>query len=417
MSALYIFLFILIFDLSLAPYLSEIIFSLVPVPLGFQTFFIFSLTLLLAPWVLIFKKQKVFPSLLKIIALWMPWVIYLALRTKLSDNGIWKLEMYLVKVFFPCMMICGMYLANPVLFKKLFMGTFFWINAFMLPYLFLFLRTYGEMGVFERNIWLSRSLGISILYYTASFKFEKKYLLIGPLLLIFAVSMIIIGARGPVISLTLTLLLFSVIKFRKNVALLSILFTMGFGVIVLTVYTSSISKAVKDFSTHGEDQALSETVQGRTGVYLPTGTIIAKHPYIGVGLARWWDEYRESFLMKGSYHYNRFKITKNRDYTYPHNIILEILSELGTIGLFLFALLFWPFRRLATAGDKTNYLIFMGFLFAFTSSDITQNAAPMMFNILSQAAWFTAAHGPAGRKKHDTQAEKAKSTALTPCPI
>jgi len=383
MFFIYISLFILVFDLSLTPYASSLIFAVVSVPIGYRALFIFLLILCLFAWLMIFTRKRVFFDLWNVAKYWIPWIIYLAIRTNFTDNGLWKLEMYLVKVFFPCMILAAMYIANKTLFEKYFMNTFLSINIVMLIYLFLFHRTYNDPGAFDRNIWLSRSLGICIFYYLISFRFSKKAFFIVPVIVLFAVAMLIIGSRGPVLSLLLTMTTFFCLKFRKNIGALAISFTISFIIILFFVYLPSFSKAFKTFATHGKTKEITQAVQGRTNIYVPTLKIFISHPIVGAGFANWWDEFRNRFLYKNSSYANSFKSKGQRDYTYPHNMLLEILSELGVLGIMFFSMLFWPYRRLFNLNNKFNYLILLGFLYSLSSSDITQNAAPMIFNILS----------------------------------
>ena len=253
----------------------------------------------------------------------------------------------------------------------------------MLVYLFLFHRISGETANFDRNIWLARSLGICIFYYIISFRFSKRAFFIVPVIVLFAVAMLIIGSRGPVLSLLLAMTTFFCLKFRKNIGALAISFTISFIIILFFVYLPSFSKAFKAFSTHGKSEKVIQAVQGRTNIYVPTLKIFINHPIVGVGFAGWWDAYRNRFLQKKSWFANSFKSRGLRDYTYPHNIFLEILSELGVVGFIFFSMLFRPYRRVFNSNMAFNYLILLGFFYALSSSDIAQNAAPMIFNILS----------------------------------
>lgn len=68
----------------------------------------------------------------------------------------------------------------------------------------------------------------------------------------------------------------------------------------------------------------------------------------------------------GNYRFNH--------YTYPHNMLLEILAEVGLIGIFLFIIALKPMRTIAYGFHNIFFVyVFFTFLTSFFSGNMPDN--------------------------------------------
>jgi O-antigen ligase len=389
----YVVSFALLFVLTLASMSGFLVGKLcgfIGVPEGYISFFLMALAVPFLCIIVLKRKHKVVRPLWAVAKFWLPWVIYLCLSGSSSAEGVWKLKMYLGKMVLPSMCLVGMALCNPSLFEKYFMRVLLWLNIVTIVVYslklveFRFMQEAGAEGI-ERMIWLSRGIGINIAYLVLTSAWKKRPLLTIPLIIVLFGVMLFIGSRGPVLSLVLVLGLFWLIKNRKSVATV-VLSGVATGLLVIAfLNVGYLTDFAKAFSTHGTKQEVSHVAQDRMSAYLPSLEIFAEHPLTGAGLGQYWSAYQKNYRAP-EWMINQSILLRARgklDVQYPHNIVCEILAELGLIGTALFLLLFFPFKRLFVLSNKYNLLCLLGFLYACTSSDITQNSAPMIFNLLS----------------------------------
>jgi len=366
---------VLAFSLTVAPsaqFLLEYLFKLLSIPAGYKTIFVeLILTVNLLILLFIGNNTGVIQKFWDISKYWIPWLLYLVFQSWNSDIGQWKLQMYLSRMVFPVFIILFLYLVDPDRFEKYFFNTLIAISLVLIVATYLI--DFSDRD-FYRNIWLSRLIGICALYLFVSRK--PSEVLKAGLLVFFIFIMFVIGSRGPLLSFILTAFILYAIKNKNN--LLKSTFT---GVMLLSVFFAvtqiyDVSDEAASFLSHGKTTNIGKVKNDRVGVYIPTLEIINENMLFGVGLGRWWDVYTK-----------KIHVYKHIDYTYPHNIFLEIASELGVIGLILFSVLFIPYRRLFNIDNRYNIFILLGFLYAATSSDLAQNPAPMIFLLLSFASY------------------------------
>jgi len=373
---------------NMSSYFVTRIFSAIGVPAGY---FNFSLMVLALPFLCVIvanKKEKIIKPFWTVAKYWLPWLVYLSISGALSPEGIWKLKMYLGIMVLPCMLLVIIALVNPTIFQRYFMKVLLYLNIVLVIIYSLGLvevrHFEGAEGI-ERMLWLSRGIGISIAYFIITSSWRRHPVVTVPLIALLFGIMLFIGARGPVISLIVTLGIFLVIRNRKNMVTTFLLSAATIVVLVAFMSFSYLSDFARSFATHGETRKITRIGEDRLSAYGPTLNIFADHPVFGVGLGKWWAAYqKESRLPEWVKEQAIIKrIKKQIDMPYPHNIFLEILSELGIIGMVFFIMLFIPFKRLFILSNEYNFLCLLGFLYAWTSSDITQNSAPMIFNLLS----------------------------------
>lgn len=90
--------------------------------------------------------------------------------------------------------------------------------------------------------------------------------------------------------------------------------------------------------------------------------LFAEHPVVGIGLGNWSNRFESNF-------------TQDFLFNYPHNIILEVLSEHGSVGAILFLFVFW---RIFSNTSEVGKVIFVFSLVALLFSG---HAAYWMFLI------------------------------------
>jgi O-antigen ligase len=364
-------------------------FDIIDVPKGYNSALVMLLALPFICIIVLNERKSIVKSFWSVAKYWLPWIVYLFISGLSTAEGIWKLQMYLSIVVLPAMLILVLALANPSVFQKYFMNVLLFLNIFIVFFLCFNIVSvsiiHGAAGI-ERIIWLSRGIGISIAYIVITPAWRRHNILYTVLIAVLFGVMIYIGSRGPVISLLLTLWLFFFVKYYRKNVLIFFLSAWVMVIIVIAFFNIGyLTDFTRSFVTHGNTSKITGFANDRISVYTPTLRIFADHPLVGVGLGQWWMAYQK---------YNRLadwertiaiekKIRGLLDVQYPHNIFLEILSELGLVGMVCFLLLFFPIKRFFSISNEYNLLCLLGLLYACSSSDITQNSAPMIFNLLS----------------------------------
>lgn len=375
MSFVYISTLFFAFVLSLAPaaqYLLDPIFGLAGVSAGYKTPLI-DLLIFLGMIVIVVNSpgNHVIREFVAIFKWWIPWLIYLLIRSNFDGVGIWKFEMYIARLLIPTAAIALVYLAAPERFERYFFGLLLVLAIILIPSMLLY--DFDERDFFS-NIWLSRTLAICTLYLFINIKLQFNLVAKVSLMTIFIVAMFLIGSRGPFLALLLTATTYFMLKNRKNYR---IMFGGGIvAVIIAVVFIQfiNISSIAASFLTHGKSDQIEniQDANDRSGVYAPTFEIFAEKPIFGVGLGLW-----------SKVFYDENNLLDDGEYKYPHSFLLEVLSELGIVGLVLYILLFRPLKRMFSLNNKYNIFILLGLVFATTSSDLTQNSAPLIFCVLS----------------------------------
>jgi len=303
--------------------------------------------------------------------LWLPWLAWLAMSSGFDGIGLWKFEMYVARVVIPCLTVLALYCADPRRFERCFLPTLVVLALVLLALLFLF--DFGEKS-FESNIWLSRLLGVVVICIVLRRRSGRRSVLDYPLIATLGLAMVLIGSRGPVLSLVATWGLLHVMTVsRRPIATVASALLLGAAALAIA-NAPGFQRSVAHFLSHGEATSLSEIQNDRSPVYAPTLALVAERPLTGVGLGQW-----------SSIFYDRYGLYDDGSYKYPHNFLLEILSELGVPGLLFWLLLFVPLRALLRDPRGYAWFVLLGLLYAATSSDITQNALPVMIALLARA--------------------------------
>ena len=186
----------------------------------------------------------------------------------------------------------------------------------------------GGPIVFAR--WMN--VGFIILFFMNKGKINKKNLL---LMLFFLFLSLAAGSRGPILSLLITFFAYFVFNFQK-------IFVRVFfysSLILSIAFLSGINSSQLDF---GKIERLvtkdSKSQNARAVFALRSFDLITYYPF-GVGLGNW------------QVYINKVKPTHLLKHEYPHNLVLEIFTELGIFSglLFLFLLvyiLFYNYKKM-----------------------------------------------------------------------
>lgn len=186
----------------------------------------------------------------------------------------------------------------------------------------------GGPIVFAR--WMN--VGLIILFFMNQGKIKKRSLL---LMLFFLILSLSAGSRGPILSLLITFFTYFVFNFQK-------IFVRVFfysSLILSIAFFSGINSSQLDF---GKTERLvtkdSKSKNARAVFALRSFDLLTYYPF-GVGLGNW------------QIYVNKLKPTHLLKHEYPHNLVLEIFSELGVFSglLFLFLLiyiLFYSYKKM-----------------------------------------------------------------------
>lgn len=233
---------------------------------------------------------------------------------------------------------------------KCFLRTFIMMGLLLVAFLFIsapYSYSYEFQTQFGSNYLLIQHIsgiaGLIILYYYLSRTDSIRHILC--LVFIFTLTtgaMLYVGGKGPVLTFFITTVFMAMtsIKLRHplrvtfNRSLVAFPFlVIGIGLFALTFFmlTQDFSALIWriGFVLSGEHYSQIERLEN-IKVALD---LLTQSPFFGVGL--------------GGFSVFSFEIEGIERFKYPHNILLEILSELGLTGFISFSLiLFFAFRHL-----------------------------------------------------------------------
>jgi O-antigen ligase len=161
----------------------------------------------------------------------------------------------------------------------------------------------------------------------------KLWVLYLPLLILLIIGLISTGSRGPIISLLLGLFIYLVFfekESRKKISLLS--GTIVFSIIILLFILP------ENLTTRYLNYTAGDLIIHQEGVKR-VSTIAMRLQYWELSISEWSRNIKTLLVGVGSGGFSSFYIM--RDYRfYPHNMFIEVIVELGLLGLSLF-LIFW----------------------------------------------------------------------------
>ena len=183
------------------------------------------------------------------------------------------------------------------------------------------------------------------------FKINKKYILIF-FYILFIISFLI-GERSNFFNLLIIIIFFSslhyFIKYKFTLFklfksfLIIFLLTLTFWIVLKNTEQAKkiYNLPVSILNNYSKDLPISHNFYETKHAphYLTAIKIFSNYPFFGIGI----DNYKEESKKK-KYENNKLKFSKFRSSTHPHQIHLEILSEVGIIGFFYLSIIFtWSF--------------------------------------------------------------------------
>ncbi|AOV08783.1 O-antigen ligase family protein [Sporosarcina ureilytica] len=338
-------------------------------------------SIVIAAYILIKRKFVFERKSLILLALYLAFSFYALITLLWSPSQVYAYEKTLHMFTLVLWALAGpalIIIREKVRLKRFFISVLLmslWL--FIESLIFVFAGNAGFINVLGGNylgVGRTLSLGIiiltSVIFYTG-IKFRVKVLLV-ILLAAYIYIMLSTGGRGPLLSLFPLVLIFyfaSYIKTKKNLkitkkAIFSIvsMFTLFITILVL-LSTDKVPQSLKRMMLLFGSDDLGASANTRVYFYKESFLLWTKNPLLGNGIGSW-----------------PVLIGSGDSRGYAHNIILEIISELGVIGLILFlTLIFYSSRKYFFHISRNFYnmtilILFLSMLVnAMVSGDISDN--------------------------------------------
>jgi len=271
-----------------------------------------------------------------------------------GSYSVYKLQTFLLWVFIPTVAISFMWKnqnSNQCLFSFILVGIFTSINILLYSsYSFSNRLVYGNVN----PIWIARMLGLSSLICIIKFiinnKSNKIYLLFAT---VFIVEIIFTGSRGPLLSMIIAILFYILSSkqyFSKKIIKLVLM-----GLLLLIVIISFVPLDIINARFTNLDLE-NQSFQARISFMRLGIEAFADKPLLGQGL--------------GGYSMYAFHTDER---VYPHNLIVETLSEFGLLGFIMLIIGACTFvtslKTIRKSNENYILLIFVSiFVYYFTNS-------------------------------------------------
>jgi O-antigen ligase len=214
-------------------------------------------------------------------------------------------------------------------------------------------------GIFGQTI----KLGLFLAVYSSFvflFLYEKRHLVLGGILnLLCFIVLLLAGSRGGWIMYGVILIGFISYKWRNNLKLFitsGVILTVGLLTISTVLYYNSDSFSKKMDTTleifKGDEESIDRAISYRLSIWKAATSMISSHPVNGVGARAFRYAYLDFAEDDDIFLRSDFAGKKREIGAYhSHQMQLEVLSETGLIGGFLFlcamAILVWYWRSKA----------------------------------------------------------------------
>jgi len=230
---------------------------------------------------------------------------------------------------------------------------------------------------------------VVILINRSAFKYWTLYI---PILGILIIAIIATGSRGPLFSFLSGVLLFGIFfeKTNQKQLLLFFLYSVIFLVIALLILPENLTGRYLNYTT-------GDLVIQREGVKR-LSTIAMRLQYWELSISEWLRSIKTVLIGVGSGGFSSFYIL--RDYKfYPHNMFVEVLLELGVIGLSLLVLFWYKIAKILFSIIKIESISIISamwiiaavvsFLGAQFSGDINGNRVVWMFAAIALTSVYS----------------------------
>lgn len=369
--------------LSMSPLFTPL-FELISLPAGMKTIFIQAVGLSVTAFILVTQRQhqRCMREVALLIACWLPFILYVAARTDFHDSyalvKFWKLFFI---PFLSTITITIVYMTRRDLFNKYFFVVTVLLIAWQLfevfinPSVFLYASKIERMTVEGINpIWLARSFVTAALCCLMLPVKNRALKIFGAI--IFMLAVLPTGSRGPLIAGIFGFGLYFWIKNKsqknRNTKAFFTILALSFA---LALSLPSLAPKVNDYLSRDSKKGAFEE-SGRIQLFSVALSDYANSPVVGVGFGNYGRGYGQRRIISGS----------ELRY-YPHNIVLEVLSELGTIGFILFLIVLRPGRYYYKVTNIYQLLFLVYLVFSMTSGSIVANSGVMIFATLARLAF------------------------------
>ncbi len=333
-------------------------------------------------------KMQVLSRLYRLLLVWIPWILYLAFRCNYNDPySVKKLMLMAIAQFGSLAAICLAFYKNQEKFSKYFFVCTMAMTTFLLAYFFV------DHGIYSNDmrdrlttqginpIMLSRtfSIGAVTLILWARAPYFIKFMICIP----FFVGMYLTGSRGPILSLSI-ILACHYLWLQKRYAFPSIRIIF-IGSLVITsgyIVEANFHDSIEHYFTRGSTKGMYEG-SGRESALFISWKEFVSAPLTGVGLGMYEKTNKRTYYDE---------LGKRTFRHYPHNIIFEVMAELGIVGALLFMLILKPGGWMFDFSNKFTLLFLLSLIFALTSGDFFDNAGVFIFGCI---AWLNNKAQPA----------------------
>lgn len=315
---------------------ADVRFSWIPVDL---TILFFSLNVLLGIWLILRKKIKIVPTNQNLMIAVGAFIIYscASLLWSVGYDYATTKAIYISTLLFWCVIATSLIVSNNSIRIRRFLIILLlfsiWFTIESIIAYFLSSRYVSISTIGGNYLGTGRVIGLGIviswgwltLYDTTSF--QKLILMV--ILLIGLFAILVLGGRAPLICLILSVVFLfgistikSLLREKLSLWLLSIAIFILVAAIGGYTYATSIGlefitlERLSRVGTLGSDGLVGP----RESLYVAATSMWQSRPFFGYGIGSF-----PIYLGVGDIRY------------YPHNMILEILSELGLVGLLLYA--------------------------------------------------------------------------------
>lgn len=380
------FVLLSMFLLNVSAYF-DFAFMAIGVGSGMRTVAIQFATLFLVGLIIMHQRtgKIMWRELMSVTACWIPFLLYVALRVN-SDNPYSELKFAkLVVMSFLCALtVTATYLADSRTFLRLFpvivivLSALLGIEAVVHPQQFKYRTVIERMTIDGMNpIWLARSFALAglCLFLLPTQRIVVKF--IG--LAVVVIGIIPTGSRGPLISLILTLSIWFMVRSKwRGAYMATTIVSAGMLVAITLLFAGDrIETIVNAYLSRDQGVGFIEE-SGRPQLFSRAIADFFSSPVVGVGLGAFGDSSGH-----GSHTFSYAGGSPKQGY-YPHNVALEILAELGIIGVILGALALRPGKWLRDITNPYFYPFLLVFLFSMSSGDINANVGVIILGTLAR---------------------------------
>ncbi|MCA9422354.1 MAG: O-antigen ligase family protein [Nitrospira sp.] len=319
----------------------------------------------------------------QVILIWLPFVAYLAMRTNFDDHyaatKFWKIVLIPIV---SAVTVTAMYLVGGEKFNKCFIFTLVSISLLQLfealnnPAVFLYGGKIERLTIDEVNpIWLARSF-VTAAILCLSLPITKFRLAKIVLIFVLITAVLPTGSRGPLIAAVLGFCLFLWQYSRKKPYFgVKVVGMFSVALVVLLVSLPYIEAPLANYMDRDSEKGAFQE-SGRAMLFSKAWTEFRDSPVFGQGVGNFSrDPYPKSFRIG------------NQEGYYPHNLILEIMCELGTVGLAFFVIAMRPGKHYWHINNIYQILFIVSFIFAMTSGSIAANGGVLVFGVLARLAY------------------------------